>query len=498
MQTRRLAFVATVLLSLVFLLALAAPALGIPDVYAPQWGTGANGGYYRGTHGWVMYNGALTASHHGVTWINYNVAVDRSSWPDTVFHDNIDHNYDRWGNYPSWYDSSWHQPFGNPQVKVQRYYNDAVAALRRGDTTAASADIGLMSHYFADIHQPMHTEESAGETRAVHTNYEAEVDHMLPSPSSHQGWIHDNGFQYIPNASAFTVSEAVNSHTHYSSLVNNYRNDGFNSTVEDITSTQLNRAVNGLSDLIVSAQWDADNVNAIIDSASPSSATTGQPVTFSGHGYNPRYGIVAYQWRSSVNGVLSTAPSFTTTTLSPGIHMIYFKVEDKFGKWSPEVWTPYVVGNDGTIPLPMYRFYNVRTGTHFYTASEAEKHSVVARLSATYRLEGVAFALDASSTVNDTPLYRFYNFRQGVHFYSASDAEKNHVMATLGNVYRFDGPVCKVATTSVDTQPVFRFYNFKKGVHFYTASAAERDSVISHLSKTYRYEGVAYYFKPPW
>jgi len=71
-------------------------------------------------------------------------------------------------------------------------------------------------------------------------------------------------------------------------------------------------------------------------------------------------------------------------------------------------------------------------------------------------------------------------------------------MATLGNVYRFDGPVCKVATTSVDTQPVFRFYNFKKGVHFYTASAAERDSVISHLSKTYRYEGVAYYFKPPW
>ena len=42
-------------------------------------------------------------------------------------------------------------------------------------------------------------------------------------------------------------------------------------------------------------------------------------------------------------------------------------------------------------PMPVYRFYNIRTGVHFYTASEAEKSSVVARLGTIYRLEGVAF-----------------------------------------------------------------------------------------------------------
>ena len=39
----------------------------------------------------------------------------------------------------------------------------------------------------------------------------------------------------------------------------------------------------------------------------------------------------------------------------------------------------------------MYRFYNKMNGSHFYTASEAEKNSVLANLSATYSLDGVAF-----------------------------------------------------------------------------------------------------------
>ena len=41
--------------------------------------------------------------------------------------------------------------------------------------------------------------------------------------------------------------------------------------------------------------------------------------------------------------------------------------------------------------LTVYRFYNKKNGSHFYTASEAEKNRVLAKLSGTYTLDGPAF-----------------------------------------------------------------------------------------------------------
>ena len=446
---RRTGLLATVLLALAFVFALSTPALGAPVAYTPEWGNGGSlSNAWHCGHGWITANAVRMAARHGAGWVNIDLAVNRSLWPDLVFNDHIDHNYNRWGDYPSPYNPHWGTRFGNPQVKVQYYYNLTVAALRRGDKAEASRNIGLAAHYLEDVHQPMHTQESALEGNENHFAYERAVDTRLQDSYDEQGWIHDDGYQYVPNASAFTVACAVRSHGYYSSLVSNWAYHGFNSTVSAITAASLDHAVNDLSDLIVSAQSDADQVSANIDIVDPSSSTTGQPVLFAGHGYDPRHAINAWQWRSSVNGLLSTDSAFSVTGLSIGIHTIYFEARCANGKWSPEASTPFVVGAEGTKPLPVYRFYNVRNGAHFYTASEAERRNVTARLSGTYRLEGVCYAIDTSSTANNTPLYRFYNFRQGVHFY--------------------------------------------------TASAAERDSIIARQRATFRYEGVGYYFVPPW
>ena len=246
-------------------------------------------------------------------------------------------------------------------------------------------------------------------------------------------------------------------------------------------------------------QWvHQDSVTAAITSLSPSPATTDTPVTFAGRATDSSgHAITAWQWRSSIDGVLGSAPTFSKT-LTPGIHAIYLKAECSQGTWSPEVGTWLVVGDAGTKPLPLYRFYNNKTGTHFYTASEAERDSVQAHLASTYTLEGVAFAIDAASPQNDAPLYRFFNVRTGTHFYTASEAEKDTLIATLSKVYHYDGPVCDVSLTSAGAQPVYRFYDFKRDVHFYTASTSERDSIVAHLGYIYRYEGVAYYFVQPW
>lgn len=76
---------------------------------------------------------------------------------------------------------------------------------------------------------------------------------------------------------------------------------------------------------------------AYIDSVSPTNSTCGDPVTFTGHGIDPDGTVVAYSWRASPDGDLSPAASFTTSSLTPGSHTIWFKVQDNNGTWSDEV-----------------------------------------------------------------------------------------------------------------------------------------------------------------
>ena len=76
---------------------------------------------------------------------------------------------------------------------------------------------------------------------------------------------------------------------------------------------------------------------AYIDSISSNPATQGETVTFTGHGDDPDGSIVAYNWRSSIDGQLNTSASFSRSTLSVGTHTIYFKMQDNNGTWSNEV-----------------------------------------------------------------------------------------------------------------------------------------------------------------
>jgi len=143
---------------------------------------------------------------------------------------------------------------------------------------------------------------------------------------------------------------------------------------------------------------------------------------------------------------------------------------------------------------PIHRFYNKVNGSHFYTASEAEKQSVVANLSATYALDGVAYTVSSGF---GTPLHRFYNKANGSHFYTASPAEKDSVIANLSATYSYDGIAYRVSPTSVaGSVAVYRFYNRVNGSHFYTASIAERDAVLENLSAVYALDGVAFHVMP--
>jgi hypothetical protein len=76
---------------------------------------------------------------------------------------------------------------------------------------------------------------------------------------------------------------------------------------------------------------------AFIDSIMPNPAKQERDtVSFIGHGTDSDGSIVAYNWTSSIDGLLNTSPSFTkpASDLSVGTHTIYFTVQDNDGEWS--------------------------------------------------------------------------------------------------------------------------------------------------------------------
>lgn len=78
---------------------------------------------------------------------------------------------------------------------------------------------------------------------------------------------------------------------------------------------------------------------AYIDSVSASQVFTGEKVAFAGHAVSSTGQVVAYTWRSSVNGNLSQLASFETDKLTAGTHTIWFRAQDNYGNWSDEVGT---------------------------------------------------------------------------------------------------------------------------------------------------------------
>ena len=150
---------------------------------------------------------------------------------------------------------------------------------------------------------------------------------------------------------------------------------------------------------------------------------------------------------------------------------------------------------------PIYRFLNPALGVHFYTASEGERDNILddPGLSSIYDFEGESYVgapHDEDPLTGARPVYRFLNTATQVHFYTISEAERDNVLTDpgLSSIFNFEG----VAYYGYETQeegytPLYRFLNLNVDTpaHFYTPSAAERDNLVNDpgLSSVYQVEG---------
>ncbi len=157
-------------------------------------------------------------------------------------------------------------------------------------------------------------------------------------------------------------------------------------------------------------------------------------------------------------------------------------------------------GNDIVSGTMVYRFFRPDIGVHFYTASEVERDSIIDNLP-NYAYEGesyIAAASTADPLTGARPVYRFFNTSTGAHLYTMSEVERDSISNNLAN-YNYEG----IAYYGYERErpeaiPLYRFYNRVVDAHFYTPSAAEKDAVLANLPD-YQLEsnaGVAFYVEP--
>ena len=128
----------------------------------------------------------------------------------------------------------------------------------------------------------------------------------------------------------------------------------------------------------------------------------------------------------------------------------------------------------------VFRFFDSRYGTHFFTASTAERDTILQTRSDLVN-EGVGLtAMDpASKDPNAAPVFRFFDTSYGTHFFTASATERDQVLANRPDLtFEGTGFYEHTAQQTGDT-PVYRFFDKNFGTHFYTGDGGERATILS-------------------
>ena len=154
--------------------------------------------------------------------------------------------------------------------------------------------------------------------------------------------------------------------------------------------------------------------------------------------------------------------------------------------------TPPAIASISPATVSVYRFFDRTDGTHFFTATETERDALIATRE-DLRYEGVGMnAVSPDSSPDTVAVYRFFDHMDGTHFFTASSAERDSLIAGRSDM-TFEGPAFyeNAAPAAGDTA-VYRFFDTAHGTHLFTQSADERATILA-TRPDLTAEGIAFY-----
>lgn len=203
------------------------------------WANGANRGDGYGTHDWVLDQGlSIAQGRGGGAWVDRATALAATDDPDTRLHDFVNHVYQTTGHV-----------YGSAPRRVQALSDRAIAQLRGGDRVGASVTLGLLAHYYGDVCNPLHTDQTPGEKK-IHSRYETRVNSDTDEPGENTAWVIPLSESPTTDESARTIAAAAHAHLSYTELVEDYSANGYDARVRAITTESLSSAANGVAAII--------------------------------------------------------------------------------------------------------------------------------------------------------------------------------------------------------------------------------------------------------
>ena len=157
----------------------------------------------------------------------------------------------------------------------------------------------------------------------------------------------------------------------------------------------------------------------------------------------------------------------------------------------------YQNGGSGLVGA-VYRFFDTRFGTHFFTSDAGEKNTVLATRSDLVE-ETNGFGDVAQSDPNAVAVYRFFDTKFGTHFFTASSTERDTVIATRPDLTYESGSTFyeHLTAQSGGDVAVYRLFDQGTGTQFLTGDQGEYTGITTPGSASYRAdlhaEGVAFY-----
>lgn len=158
-------------------------------------------------------------------------------------------------------------------------------------------------------------------------------------------------------------------------------------------------------------------------------------------------------------------------------------------------------GSGGTTLGPVgavYRFFDTRFGTHFFTSSIGERNDVLANRSADLKEETNGFGDVQQTDTSAVAVYRFFDKNFGTHFFTANAGERDTIINTRPDLtYEASSTFYEHSSLQTGDTAVYRLFDTKTGTQFLTGDNNEYAGLTTAGSATYRAdlrsEGVAFY-----